>query len=224
MKHWYIYKITSPKGRVYIGRTCDMKRRMERYSYLDCIEQTAIYRSIKKHGWESHKYEVIDEFDGTNSECNSKEIFWVRTYMSNIRKYPKMKGLNLTDGGGGTHGYKHTDKAKKAISDKKIGIPNYSWVGKFHSEETKKKMSKKLIGNQRWLCKTHSKETKEKMSISSKGKNSKKIIQYNLDGTFIKEWNSITEASKYMNCDISTISLNVREKTKKAKGFIFKYK
>ena len=31
--------------------------------------------------------------------ANGKEIFWIRSYMSNYSKWPEMRGLNLTDGG-----------------------------------------------------------------------------------------------------------------------------
>ena len=43
------------------------------------------------------------------------------------------------------------------------------WLGKKHSEATKKKMSLKLIGNKRWSDKKHSEETKKKMSEAAMG-------------------------------------------------------
>lgn len=50
------------------------------------------------------------------------------------------------------------------------------------------------------------------------------ILQYDLKGNFIKEWNSIQEACKAICCDCSSISANVKGKIKQVKGYIFKYK
>lgn len=66
-----------------------------------------------------------------------------------------------------------------------------------------------------------------------KGKNSiernircsvKRILQFDLDGKFIKEWKSITKASEVYNCHISNISNNLLLKNKTACGFIWRYK
>lgn len=54
-------------------------------------------------------------------------------------------------------------------------------------------------------------------------KSKKKIIQYTVDGKFIKKWNSITEASEHYNCHISNISNNLINKNKTACGFIWRY-
>jgi hypothetical protein len=49
----------------------------------------------------------------------------------------------------------------------------------------------------------------------------KSIMQYDLEGKFIKEWNSISEASRYVKGDVSSC-LNKRQKT--AGGYIWKFK
>lgn len=48
---------------------------------------------------------------------------------------------------------------------------NKNWLGKHHSEETKRKMSESQKGNKNMLGKHHSEETKLKISESNKGKN-----------------------------------------------------
>lgn len=47
----------------------------------------------------------------------------------------------------------------------------------------------------------------------------KKVLQYDLQGNFIKEYNSIEEASKYTNLSHSTISRFIRGEIKKPKKF-----
>lgn len=51
-----------------------------------------------------------------------------------------------------------------------------------------------------------------------------KIIQYTKDHNFIKEWNSIKEASKVLGIDKGNISSCCRNRRPTAGGYIFKYK
>lgn len=43
-----IYKITNPKGKVYIGQSIDINERFKTYSYLKCKNQTKLYNSAKE--------------------------------------------------------------------------------------------------------------------------------------------------------------------------------
>jgi len=52
---------------------------------------------------------------------------------------------------------------------------------------------------------------------------SKPILQYDLNGKFIKRWNSINMAGKYLNVNPSQISNMLRGSQKTCKGFIWKY-
>lgn len=61
-----IYKITSPTGRVYIGQSKDIEYRKYQYSVLQCRDQWKIYRSIRNHGFESHEFDILIEFDLEN--------------------------------------------------------------------------------------------------------------------------------------------------------------
>ena len=57
----YVYLITSPSNRLYIGSTSNLKKRIYSYSNLNCKTQTKLYNSLKKYGWENHTFEVIWE-------------------------------------------------------------------------------------------------------------------------------------------------------------------
>lgn len=52
---------------------------------------------------------------------------------------------------------------------------------------------------------------------------SKKINQYDINGNFIKTWNSMMEIKRELNIEPSYISYCCNNKLKQAKGFIFKY-
>jgi hypothetical protein len=69
---------------------------------------------------------------------------------------------NMTDGGEGASGYKHTDEAKEVIGDAKRGEKNHNY-GKSLSTDTRNRISQKKIG------KTHTAETRNKMSESRSG-------------------------------------------------------
>lgn len=62
-----------------------------------------------------------------------------------------------------------------------------------------------------------SKEHNDKIRIT----HLKPIIQYDLQGNFIKEWSGIVEAEKFINGDIGACC---RGKQKTSGGYIFKYK
>lgn len=105
--------------------------------------------------------------------------------------------------------------------------------GKHRSEETKKKISKSLRGeNSPFYGKHLSEEHKKKMSESHKGKykgkdhpGSKPILMYDKKGNFIRRFDSTADANEYFGKDrsCSNITLCLRGKNKTAYGFIFKY-
>ncbi len=60
--------------------------------------------------------------------------------------------------------------------------------------------------------------------IEGNKRRTKTILQFTKDGDFIKEWDSITKASKYINKAITNISSCCSGKNKTCGGFIWKYK
>ena len=74
-----IYKITSPSNRVYVGQSINIKKRFTDYKYLK-INQTKIFYSIKKYGYENHKFEVIEQC--SVDLLNERERYWQDFYNS----------------------------------------------------------------------------------------------------------------------------------------------
>ncbi len=70
--------------------------------------------------------------------------------------------------------------------------------------------------------------TGEKISIARKGKpnlkNAKKILQYDKNKNFIKEWDSAQHAGNSLNIHYGSISCCCLNKTKSAGGFIWEFK
>lgn len=185
----YIYKITSPTGRIYIGQTINISGRYSSYKNLNCKQQPKIYRSIVKYGWENHKFDIIYEceFCGLdNRVLNELETFWIKEYNS------MYEGLNCTEGGGsrivseesnkkkGRKGNLHYNFGKKSklrnIPRKQETKDKISMSKKGHlvCEEVRYKISNSLKGKPGIK---HTQETKDKISKSSKGKTITKEVR-----------------------------------------------
>lgn len=160
--NWVIYKITNPNDCVYIGKTKNLKGRISNYKNLSnsIRKQKLLYNSLAKYGFESHSIEIIDTFNSTLSYVNGKEIFWIRSYMCNARKWREHNGLNLTNGGDGNVGMKYPDRGVSKLKGTKI------------SEERKKALSEynKKYPSRPMLNKNHTEEAKIKISESKKNK------------------------------------------------------
>jgi group I intron endonuclease len=87
----YIYKITSPKGLIYIGQTVNYKNRFRQYRGLRCKSQPALFNSFVKYGVDNHTFEIIDQCD--KSELSKLEIHYISFFDS------WKNGLNCTIGG-----------------------------------------------------------------------------------------------------------------------------
>jgi len=75
-----IYKITNPKGRVYIGQSINVERRKYSYQSCNCKKQIRLYNSILKYGWINHKFEILCECE--ISELNEKERYYQDLYLT----------------------------------------------------------------------------------------------------------------------------------------------
>jgi len=167
-----IYKATNNVNKkCYIGQTkFNIEIRKKQHSSNGFL----LHNAIRKYGIDAFEWEVIDDTCQSKEELDEMEYHYIKQYHSHISEY----GYNMTWGGDGIHGYKHTEKSKKKMSESLKGRlsgknnPMYGKIGKLHpnfgkklSKETKKKLSESLKG------KKHTKKTRKKMSESHKGKN-----------------------------------------------------
>ena len=132
----YIYKITSPSGKVYIGQTLDLKKRERSYTTSNCKQQPKIFNSIQKYGWEEHSFEVIEEVLD-REVLNEREKYWIEYFNS------MNEGLNCT---GGADSKLISSETIEKIRQSKLGKPSPN-KGKKLSEEQKKRVSERLMGN-----------------------------------------------------------------------------
>lgn len=201
-----IYKIESPSGKVYIGQSVNVKKRFNNYRCLDCKQQPTLYNSLIKYGVENHKFDVIAYVNGIDA-LNQSEIAYINLY-----RRMGYSMLNLKDGGLNApfpeHAKKILSELRKGKKRPELSGVNNPYYGKKHSDEIKAIMSAKGKFNK----------------LGAKNGRARAIYQYDLNGNLIKEWLTITDASKELNIFRQSISdcLNGRNKT--SGGFIWKYK
>jgi len=131
-----IYKIASPTGRVYVGQTKSLPKRLNAYKNGYTKKQPRLDRSITKHGWDLHSFEILEECKIEN--LNDLEI-----------KYGKKfdvlgpKGLNCKIG----------ERSETIVSPEVGKKISASKKGMVFSEEHKRKLSEAHKGKK--LTKEH---------------------------------------------------------------------
>lgn len=148
-----IYCAEFPNGKRYVGMTTgkfsirisqhlsDTKNRM----------YTAFHRAIHKYGKDSITWYILEDGITSVSYLKERETF----YILKLDTY-KPKGYNLSLGGEGSLGYRHTDRAKAKIVA--------ALKGRVCSKETRAKIG---LANS---IKRPSLEARRKMSLAKKGK------------------------------------------------------
>lgn len=185
-----VYCLTSPSGKRYVGIGLSKKgginMRWSSYKRLKCKDQSKLYNALKKYGPENFIFEIILE---TNDVERAKNVEKQLIALWNLKndKY----GYNMTDGGDGSVGFKHsketkdkislTNKGKKRTEEYKrnMGIrfskENHPCWGMKFSDERKMKMSKRMkkyyeSHTSTFKGRTHTVEAKEKNRLAHLGK------------------------------------------------------
>lgn len=135
----YIYKTTNLlNGKIYIGQHTESKFNQK---YLG--SGLRLKDSIRKHGRENFKVELIEKCD-SYEELNNREKYWISFFNSENSKI----GYNLCAGG---------------VAPRYDG-ENHPMYGRHHSNESKEKNRQSHLGK---IC---SEETKRKIGMKQKGK------------------------------------------------------
>jgi hypothetical protein len=180
---------------IYVGKGTN--NRPKRHLFLYKNYNTRFYQKLKSIS--NKGYEII--FKVIKDNLTEYEAFREEVRVLSIIKRIESGGplLNLTDGGEGQSGYKHTEESKKKISNSIRN--NVEWQNYMKSEEFSKKVSKGLMGHVgygkgiprsqevrdkikdslkgKYWHKPHSDESKRKMSIKRQGiknPNSKRYV------------------------------------------------
>lgn len=222
LKSGIIYKATNTiNGKSYIGKTIQSleERKYVHKSYSKKInggKKVVFHSAIKKYGWESFEWEVL-------CECDNFDLLGIKETMKiiiNNTHYIDGYGYNMTYGGEGCLGYKHSNDTKKIISNSKVGKKNpmfnkttTGFTGHTHKNDSRKKISAKVKETWNLL----SEEDKEKRLKGIKNlkltEESRKKLSESLKGhTSSAERNKkISESLKKYNIQKREEMLNVKK-------------
>ena len=139
-----IYCITNTtNNKVYIGQSIDIERRWQQERYGKCNRH--LKHAFDRYGLQNFTFDILIELHGSEY-LNDYESLCISLYESNN----PAKGYNLTEGGSGPNGYKHTPDAISKLR------------GRVHSLETRTRISE--------AKKNISQETRRRMRDSHLGK------------------------------------------------------
>lgn len=129
MATYKVYKVTNLiNKKIYVGITGDkyLSHRFWCHANRKQVAGKLLHLSIQKYGMENFSIELLCECS-TSVVSKRKEKFYIRKWKLNRVRYPNGKGLNLTDGGDGSYGHKHSKASINKMSGKKNH--NYGLTG-----------------------------------------------------------------------------------------------
>lgn len=134
MKKYIVYEHKSPSGKVYVGITCQRAQCRWKggsgYVRQD-KHQEKFANAIRKYGWDNIEHTIV--LDGVSkSEAEYAEKYLIRWYKTHGLSY------NITDGGDGGLGTKHTEKTKQHLSIIHTGK-------KEKKEDTEKRINTRIL-------------------------------------------------------------------------------
>lgn len=207
-----VYKITNLiNNKIYIGSAMDFEGR--KYRHLNSLKKNKhhsikLQRAYNKYGEESFKFEILEKV--YFNEVHEK-LFKIQ-YLQSLEQYylnkykPYITGYNVSSKSDSGSYVKTEETFIKARNTRIInGTVNMT-------QEAKDNISFGLRNSEK--AKKAREVLHNKLRI--------KIYQYDLDGNFIKEWNSIKEASENLNIKQDGIKSAIKHSNRTFSGFMFK--
>lgn len=190
-------------NKVYIGKTINSRESNHKKTYGNQIVYTFIdeINSLNRKDWEPIESYWIEQFIqwGFKVVNKNKKGGMGPEFLSNEAKNKKSKAMM---------GKTHSKETCLKMSLSKKGKPlNHGDI----LSQSKKGKSINLI-----LTFQHKNKLKEIKSIP--------IIQYDLNGNFIKEWSSTQEAAIFYNIQKGHICNALNGRSKSSNNFVWKYK
>ncbi len=174
-----IYKIENREnGKVYVGSAKVLRKRWSEHKRtlsLGTHHNIALQRAWDKYGENAFVFSVIEHLSN-QCELVEREQFWI----DRLRSASAECGYNILQKAFSRLGKKHSNEAKKKMSERRIGKGlniqlseehrkniSESHKGKKHSDETRKRLSEAAAMRPRGPC---SEETKRKIGDANRAR------------------------------------------------------
>ena len=183
----YMFK-NKVNGKVYVGQTIRPAREriLAHIWYSENTKSknhTYLHRAMHKYSVEKFDVKILERCIN-QQELDEREIYWIAYFDSTNPS----KGYNIESGGKkGKKVPPLSSEHKQKLLEAHLGIPR--------SEETKKRIG--AANKAKWQDKKYY-EKNIKRFQQLMGRNKKKVYQYDKDGNFIKEWQSMLDVSKFL--------------------------
>ena len=183
-----------------------------------------IYETEEEYKDEIWKYLEINIMKEYYPDLSDDDLKNITRYQ--ISNYGRVKGItHIIKGEKEGHGYvDHKIKKKHYLAHRLVAIMfifNDDKKKKIFVDHKNNDKSDNRVENLRWC--TPSQNIQFSVDTAKLSKNKKKIAQYDLEGNFIKNFNSIVEAEKELNIHNAKISRCCKNQQKTADNFIFKF-
>lgn len=222
MQTYYIYKaVNKINGKLYIGKTNDFKSRV--WQHLRCYEKEdcLFHRKLEEYGKENFDFEIVE----TTTSDEQAEIL-EKKYIEEWKTYSPY-GYNMNMGGVGGHNARsivcltlNGEFVKRYRSAADAELDGYDNVNVLLCCKNKLQSCKKHL----FMFEDDYKEHGAKQYVKPKPNGCRRIIQCDMQGNFIAEYESEQEASRATGAYRTTITGCLTGTYKSAKGFIFVYK
>ena len=240
-----IYKITSPKGRVYIGQSRNIHNRFKHYRSGHCKGQIRLSNSFAKYGIDSHTFEVVELC--TIKQLDMRERFWQEKF--NVLSSKGMNCLYTEIPG------KRGSMTKQTLRKRNLAYRRRNPLSVQHKDKISSSCKGRVV----------SKTTRLKMSVASKGIKKttlhrqrislsrkgikmsettklkmrkpktvdhilkisrslgKRVQQLTLDGKLISNWFSASEAARVLGINHQGISACCNKKLRSYNNYLWRF-
>lgn len=211
-----IYKLESPSGKVYIGQSIDLQRRINAHRRLENCKNYPLELAIKKYGWENFKVTILVAFSPT--DYSKDKLFLNRLEAFFIKEYDCVSsGYNILPA---ASNYTYTEERKQHLRELNLGKhhspESIAKIKAYQSNRTPEHRNNIRLSH---LGKKLSPEHRAKLGKHLR----KKIMQFSKSGEYLATYNSLTEASSICNTLKANISQCCLGKRPSAGGYKWKY-
>jgi group I intron endonuclease len=168
----FIYVITNDvNDKAYVGlhSGTDLNKRWGNHlASARMGESCALYNAIRKYG--ENKFHITAIWSGyiLPDKLKMLERYYIRCFQT-----MRPNGYNLTEGGDGSFGFRHSEEHKQSMRGRPFSQETRQKMSRLHkgktiSAEQRRTVSEKMRGNKHLLGHRHSEETRAKLSIAGR--------------------------------------------------------
>ena len=212
----FIYCLTSPSGKKYIGQT--QRQVIERlYEHCNQKEYSLVYKAIQKYGFDSFDVTILKACEV--EKLNDWEVYFIREYETLCPK-----GYNIRTGGG--QGSLHCEESRKRMSEAKKGCKNHNY-GKPRSDTTKQKISQAKSGEKHhFYGKSFTEDHKKNCALAHRKKSIDKELPmymvhvYERPANYTSEGYAIVNHPRLKNRYFTSKKMSIEEKYQKTLEYL----